>query len=259
MKSGILCVGAAALLIAGSVFAQDSTGAIASVPAVSPSCPAKSMSPPVYPTLSMVNNEAGTAIVSVALDACGRVVDAKIAKGSGTTALDGAALDAARAWVLGTPGAADKIVEGRREIPVHFGIKTRSSNAYPPPAKATPAAIGWPSTHSRPRYIADNSGEFASVVAAERAARAGANRPYAVPYPGVGGVFLAEGSEASPEYWLLAQLSQWNQIAVRYRPVMENGEPVVHMLLVCDDGPSRCARNLHTLMHGLPFAEAKQP
>lgn len=256
MKPTAVLLGSIALFITASVSAQESTGATAPVPPATDGCPAKSAPSPVYPMAAMRNNQRGTTVVSVALDACGRVIDARVAKGSGYKLLDDAAVDAVRPAVFGPTGAADKVVNGRLDIPVRFDI-TGADPRTPPPADPTPAQIGWPSTHGHPHYIADTSGEFASVAAAEKAVRSGTSRSFPVPYPGVGGAFLATGSEAHPEFWLLAELSQWNRIAVRYRPVMENGEPVVHVLLVCDDGPGRCARNQHVLMKGLPFAEAK--
>lgn len=256
MRLPIAFLGVIALCIAMAVPAQEPIATSASAPAAAVECPAQHTPSPAYPMAAMKHDQRGTAIVSVALDGCGRVVDARIAKGSGYKLLDDAALESVRSSVLGPPGAADKVVDGRREISVRFDM-TSALPDTPPLTKATPAQIGWPGTHAHPRYVADSPDEFASVAAAEKVARSGTSHSYEGPYPGLGGVFLATGSQARPEFWWLAELSEWNRIAVRYRPIIENGEAVVHMLLVCDDGPSRCSRNRHVLMKGLPFAAAK--
>ena len=79
-----------------------------------------------------------------ALDECGRVLDARVAKSSKTKVLDEAALAAARTWVLEQP-TADKLVDGRFETPVDLNLQ---DDVTP-----TPSGMGWPSSHKRPRYV----------------------------------------------------------------------------------------------------------
>lgn len=57
-----------------------------------------SFTPPAYPTESRRQREEGTVVLSLLLDTDGRVAEIAVAKSSGSSRLDRAALDAARRW-----------------------------------------------------------------------------------------------------------------------------------------------------------------
>lgn len=200
-----------------------------------------------------MNGLTGKVMVSLAVDGCGRVLDARVAKRSGSKVLDAAALEAAKGWVLGptTPEAQAKMIDGRIELPIDFELGT----GYSP----TPQHMGWPSTHTRPRYVLEPGGEFPSVDAAREVAKAPRERTYAPPYEGLSGSFVATGTRIQPEFWLLPFIDGRIDMAVRYRPVMENGEPVVRLLVVCAKPPEMCATDESFLLKGLPFAKASHP
>jgi hypothetical protein len=107
--------------------------------------------------------------------------------------------------------------------------------------------------------VLEPGGEFPSVEAAEETARAPTERSYPPPYDGLPGSFLATGTKAQPEFWLLPFTDGRIDLAVRYRPVTENGEPVVRLLVVCAKPAALCATDESFLMKGLPFAKASNP
>jgi TonB family protein len=249
---------AACVLLAlapGGAFAQETPVDVVPAQVAAANCPRKGMQPPRYPPEAFMKGVTGKVMLSLAVDECGRVLDARIAKGSGSKALDKASIEAAKGWVLGptTPEARAKMVDGRIETPTEFKLGDGSWS------RPTPRNMGWPSTHKRPRYVLEPGGEFPSVEAAEETARAPTERSYPPPYDGLPGSFLATGTKAQPEFWLLPFTDGRIDLAVRYRPVMENGEPVVRLLVVCAKPPAMCATDESFLMKGLPFAKASNP
>ena len=242
------------VLAAGEAFAQETPGAGAPAQVAPANCPRKGMQPPRYPPEAYRNGRTGKVMLSLAVDECGRVLDVRVAKGSGSKGLDKAAIEAAQGWVLGptTPEVQAKMVDGRIEMPTEF--KLEEGGSWP-----TPRNMGWPSTHKRPRYVLEAGGEFASVEAAQEVAKAPRERSYAPPYDGLPGSFLSTGTKTQPEFWLLPFTDGRIDLAVRYRPVMENGEPVVRLLVVCAKPPAMCATDESFLLKGLPFAKASNP
>jgi TonB family protein len=243
------------VLAAGDAFAQETPGAVVAPQVAPANCPRKGMQPPMYPPEAFRDGLSGKVVLSLAVDECGRVLDARVAKGSGSKALDKAAIRAAKDWVLGptTPEVQAKMVDGRIETPTEFKVEKQSA-PWP-----TPGRMGWPSTHKHPRYVLEPGGEFPSVEAAEKVANAPLERSYPPPYSGLPGNFVATGTKAQPEFWLLPVTDGRIDLAVRYRPVMEHGEPVVRLLVVCAKPPAMCATDESFLMKGLPFAKARNP
>ncbi|MBF6023843.1 energy transducer TonB [Lysobacter niastensis] len=205
-------------------------------------CPARWLQPPKYPMAMAKAGKGGHGVVSVAFDACGRVVDARMAKTTGRSALDEASLAAAKTWTLGKPEPDWKLVEGRFEAPVDFLPPTEVK-------MHTPKQLGWPDSHRRPRYRLEPSEQ--SFAESQSLISKGflAGRIGAPVYKE--GVFVATGSAAEPEFWY-----QSGGLAARYRPVMENGEPVVKVMVVCA-APNICSQLQPELLKGLPFAKAK--
>jgi TonB family protein len=209
-------------------------------------CPERQLSAPKYPMSLAKAGRGGHGAVSVAFDACGRVTDARMAKKTGRPELDEAILDAARTWTLGKPEPDWKLVDGRFEAPVDF---------LPPSAIKTssPKQLGWPSTHRRPRYELESASDDVPSFAEANSLISKAfvqGRIGAPVYQQ--GLFVATGSAATPEFWY-----QNGSLAARYRPVLENGEPLVKVAIVCARGQDGCAKHQAELLKGLPFAKAK--
>jgi len=244
-------LGMAALLAIGSAIAQDDSPSVANdAVKATGGCPRKSMGPPRYPPDAYRNNRTGTTVLSLSLDECGRVLDARVAKSSKTKVLDEAALAAARTWVLEQP-TADKLVNGRFETPVDFNLQ---DDVAP-----TPSGMGWPSSHKRPRYVLEPpSNDLALIEPVQTARREAPKRSYPPPYPGLSGSFVAVGTKDAPEFWFMPYIDGRIDMAARYRPVMENGEAVVRLFVVCDKPQAVCTKDTDFLMKGLPFAKAKK-
>ncbi|MBI1189194.1 MAG: TonB family protein [Tepidisphaera sp.] len=78
--------------------------------------------PPVYPDESRHRREQGTVLLHLAIEADGRVTAATIAKSSGYARLDGAALDAARAWRFTPAQSRGLPVRSEANLPVVFSL-----------------------------------------------------------------------------------------------------------------------------------------
>lgn len=239
---GIACLAAAQSAL--PVLAQSDVQASA---ADTQACPARQLLPPKYPMAMAKAGRGGHGIVSVAFDACGRVTDARMAKTTGWRELDAASLEIAKAWRLGKPEPDWKLVDGRYEAPVDFlppsEVKT-----------STPKQLGWPSTHRRPRYELESaSGNVPTFAEANSLiSKAFAQGRMGSPVY-QRGLFVATGSADAPEFWY-----EIGGVAARYRPVMENGEAVVKVALVCAPALNTCAQYQDDVLKGLPFARAKK-
>jgi TonB family protein len=194
----------------------------------------------------------GKSVVGVAFDSCGRVLDAKIVQSSGRKDLDGAALASAMRWTLGTPAADWKLVEGRYEAPVEFGMMPQDFRLK------TPKQLGWPDTHRRARYQleAPNGESIADALrwSSDAVLQGRFGMP---PYRGLSGSFVSTGTAIEPEFWMVIRSEDKVDVAVRYRPVMANGEPVVRLMVLCEKSSTACAQDEAFLLRGLPFAKAR--
>lgn len=241
IKAGVACFLAAQPAMHAHAQTQDRAPA-----AETQECPARQLRPPKYPMSVAKAGRGGHGMVSVAFDACGRVTDARMAVETGSRELDQASLEAARTWTLGKPAPEWKLVDGRYEAPVDF---------FPPVEikSASPTELGWPTTHRRPRYalegtagntptLAEAQSLISKAFLQRRIARSGYRE----------GVFVATGSTEAPEFWY-----QSGNVAARYRPVMENGEAVVKVALVCTAPQEDCAQREADALKGLPFARAR--
>lgn len=253
MLRSVICLSAA--LLAGQVFAQ-SAGATGDAVSADAACPAKRMGPPAYPVSAARSGVGGKVVLSLALDRCGRVLDARIARSSGREALDDAALEIAHHWVVGPldPASHASLVDGRYETPVEFVPPTGSHRIR------TPAEIGWPRSHKRPRYRPDlDAVSYRSVSEVMAGVLAGIpeDRTAPPPYAGLPGVFASTGNPDAPEFWMVAYTGAAGT-AVRYRPVIDEAGPVVLVSVVCDKGPGACEQDTAFLLKGLPFAKARK-
>lgn len=230
-------------------------------------CPAPVMAPPQYPAKQLRGGVSGTTLVLARIDDCGRVVEAKVSEGSGQSALDDAALETVRGWVL-SPAQREKVGGPWVKMPVRFaGTRT-----------VVPQAPKWPPTHRRPVYLLDEQGTGFDTIAAFRAAGVVRSEPmlkspYASSYDGSGNristPFMADAADGRT-FWLSylmqppptrgddgePRASQTQEVAIaRYRLVIEDGKPVVRVGLLCERAADECGRLQAFLLKGLPIAK----
>lgn len=218
-------------------------------------CPARQLRAPRYPMSQARAGRGGHGVVSVGFDACGRATDARMSRATGHKALDEASLEAARTWTLGKPEPEWELVDGRFEAPVDF---------FPPSeveAMSSPNQLGWPGAHSNPRYalepVTEATPTFADAESLiSKAVKQGRIGEPLYP-PGLPiyerSVFVATGNAATPEFWF-----RNGSFAARYRPILENGEPLVKVALVCATARDNCSQYEADVLKGLPFAKAKK-
>lgn len=240
---------------------------LAMAPTPAAACPPPVMAPPTYPARQLVRGISGTTIVLARIDECGRVLEAKVSEGSGQSALDEAALETVRAWVL-SAAQREKVGGPWVKLPVRFG-GTRT---------VVPQAPKWPFSHRRPVYLLDEQGVgFDSIAAFGKAGVVRAEpvlkSPFASVYDGAGNrismPFMADA--ASPTtFWLSYMMqpppsagedgaprsSPNREVAVaRYRLVVEDGKAVVRVGILCERPADECERLTAFLLKGLPIAK----
>lgn len=240
--------------------------ALAVAPAAA-DCPTPVMATPRYPARQLRGGVAGTTLVLARIDDCGRVVEAKVSEGSGQAALDEAALETVRGWVL-SPAQREKVGGPWVKMPVRFaGTRT-----------VVPQAPKWPVTHRRPTYLLDERGIGFDTIAAYQAANVVQSEPvltspYASTYDGSGTristPFMADATDPGT-FWLAYQMQpppppgadgeprpgMTQTVAVaRYRLLMEDGRPVVRVGLLCERAVDECDRLRAFLLKGLPIAK----
>jgi len=249
----LIGAGIACLVVVQSAMPVHAQSQVDSQTADTPECPARQLRPPRYPKSAARAGHGGHGVVSIAFDACGRVTDVRMARSTGKRALDDASLESARTWTLGKPQPDWKLIDGRYEAPVDFFSPSEIG------ALASPEQLGWPSTHQRPRYELETGGAVptfadAQSLISEAFLQGRVSAP--VYQPGLPmherGLFVATGNITTPEFWY-----QNGNLVARYRPVVENDEPVVKVALICGPVQDDCARYQPDLLKGLPFAKAK--
>ena len=238
----------AGLVAIAPAWAQDATPApVAGTARTEAGCPPPKTVPPRYPHELLRRNKGGTVLLDLSIDACGRVLQASVKKPSGHRALDEAAQAAAMQSVL-SPDERARAVNGHVERPIGFAVDPRTYT-FP--------QTDWPSTHKRPRYVLEPLAGYADVAAANTAIKSGREELRVPPYP-MSGRFIQLGSPGAREFWLFIHKGQEASLAARYRPVMEDGEAVVRLAVLCSDAPDACAKAQALLLKGLPFAKAKR-
>lgn len=211
-------------------------------------CPQPVRVAPSYPADMLERGQGGEVVLHATVDECGRVVRTEVGTGSGFPSLDQAAQVAVRQWVIGAEDRS-RTLNGRLEIPVAFNMGAARKLRYGDP--------DWPSSHKRPRYVLEGMPGFKSPAEVLKAYDFSPEKMIAAPYPGVRNLFFRQSGDNPVEYWLFIYRKPDPTVAVRYRLVMENGEPVVRLAFLCDNAPRICARDRKFLMKGLPFAKAR--
>ncbi|MGH8062190.1 MAG: energy transducer TonB [Pseudoxanthomonas sp.] len=210
-------------------------------------CPAAIRVAPSYPADMIEQGQGGTVLLDAVVDGCGRVMRTEVKAGSGFPSLDQAAQVAVRQWVVG--GDDRSSTGGHLEIPVAFNMEPARKLRYGDP--------DWPSSHKRPRYVLEELPGFKSPAEVLATYHFSPEKMITAPYPGVRNLLFRQASDNPVEYWLFIYRKPDPTVAVRYRLVMEHGEPVVRMAFLCDNAPRTCARDRKFLMKGLPFAKAR--
>lgn len=211
-------------------------------------CPPAIRVAPSYPADMLEQGQGGIVLLDVVVDECGRVVRTEVKTGSGFPSLDQAAQAAVRQWVVGVDDRSST-VDGRLEIPVAFNMEPAKKLRYGDP--------DWPSSHKRPRYVLEELAGFKSPAEVLKSYRFSPEKMIAAPYPGVRNILFRQRGDDPVEYWLFIYRKPDPTVAVRYRLMMENGEPVVRMAFLCDNTPRICAHDRKFLKKGLPFAWAR--
>ena len=229
----------------------DTSTQPASSAAIGAQCPTPSKNwPPDYPPQAMVAEVTGTVVVAATVDACGRVLAATVQISSRHKLLDDAGIKAVRQWTLSAAQRA-QVVDGVVAVPVDFRIQTLD-------ASAGPKAPDWPKTHRHPRYVlADGPSDYANAADAQTAIDALKPSWRLVPYPISGGSFMQLDAPTGREFWYFIYNGNKPDVAVRYQPVFDTGEPIVRLTVICDKQPKQCDAIRALMMKGLDYARAK--
>lgn len=237
------------VLLAATAWAEGPASPAAAASTAPGHCPEPVNRPPIYPIAMMRSGRGGKVLVDVATDACGRVVDAQVKRSSGVAALDEAALEAARLWVL-TPEQRAKEANGRVERELSFSVDTKVHNIRFAP-------LDWPDSHKQPRYELEPMESFATPRAASDAMKVAVAETMKPPYP-IQSTFFRNRTSEQHEYWMFIYKVGVPTVAARYRLAGDGGDPVVKLAMVCDGTPDACEKARTFLLRGLPFAKATQ-
>jgi hypothetical protein len=183
-------------------------------------------------------------VLDLTVDACGRVLDAVVTRGD-QPAFNAAALASVRGVTLSEAQRA-ATHDGHVSLPIRFGFEGGLSYQK----------VDWPRTHRRPRYLPDDQPmDYASAEAADAGIQAPPGLVWPSPYP-IRSRFVQLGPPEQREFWLFVSKGNVVNLAARYRPVLEAGEDVVRLAILCEDDPAACRKAEAFLLKGLPFAKA---
>lgn len=235
------------VLVMALIMAAAPVCAQTAADAVTPPCtPGKPLQGPRYPIEMVKRGINGTVVLDLTLDACGLVLDAIVKQGD-KKAFNEAALASVRGVTL-TPSQRAGARDGRLTLPIDF--KLGKDLSY--------QKIDWPTTHRRPRYELDNQAMvYATAVEANAAIKSSPDYFWPSPYA-VQSRFVQVGEPAAREFWLFIYKSGVANVAVHYRPLMVEDQPVVKLAMRCSDTPEACSKTESVLLQGLPFAKAKK-
>lgn len=211
-----------------------------------PCAPGKPLRGPDYPVEMAKRGVGGKVVLDLTVDACGLVLDAVVREGD-KKALNDAALASVKGVTLSESqraGARD----GHLSLPIIFNM--RMDQTY--------QKVDWPKTHRRPRYVIDDQAmAYATAAEANAAIKAPADHLWPSPYA-VRSRFVQVGEPDAREFWFFIFKNGDANVAAHYRPVMEEGQPIVKLAMRCGDTPDACTKTQEFLLLGLPFAKAKK-
>ena len=239
------------MLWAGAACAQPALPADAPGPTVvtSQDCPpAQPIRPPYFPPAMVREGRNGVVVLDLEVDACGRVTRASIQKKS-RKEFDEAALGSVRDASLSAEQLT-KVKDGHFQLEVAF---------QKPRNDIKPQRIDWPTTHGSPRYVVDDEPiGYSKASEANDAIQDPDGRMWMPPYMVNGSRFVQVGEPGHREFWYFLSVDRVPKLAVRYRPMMQEGEAVVRLAMICEDTEESCAKTRAVFMQGLPFAKARR-
>lgn len=193
-------------------------------------------------------NFKGEVQVSVRFDDCGVVTEAKVTKRSRLQSVNDAALNSSKLMVLNNEQRA-KAVDGLYTHVISFG--TNNNLKY--------EQLDWPKTHKKPVYVFDESAiGFDSVESASKAIRETNQNIVRPPVYPFAHRIVQFDAPTGREFWLFITSKGTATVAARYRPVMDNGKPIVKMRMLCELEQKQCDEVRGLLLKDLPVAPAKK-
>ena len=211
--------------------------------------------PPVNPQIYMPPDAVrasfdGEVIIAARFDDCGRVLEAKVRKRSRFQSVNDVALSTTKRMVL-SEDQRSKAIDG-------WYLRVISFKGENEPKHIKSVALNWPKTHGNPRYVVDESAiGFDSVGSANLAIRESIANIVRPPVYEFAHRIVQFDAPTGREFWLFLYSKGKATVAARYRPIIENGQPVVKLAMLCELEPSQCDGVRGILMRGLPFAKAK--
>jgi TonB family protein len=237
--ASLILVSAIILMLAWAQPASAETGADCT--------PGRRLGPPAYPPELAKRKISGSVVLDLTIDACGRVLAAAVKHADTHEAFNEAALESVDGVTL-MPAQRAGVVNGRVALPIDFHMNTKT---------LTYQKIDWPATHKHPRYVIDHLPMvYATADEASKAIKAQPDYFWPSPYP-VQSRFVQVGEPGRREFWLFVFKDGTANLAAHYRPVLEEGEPVVQLSVRCNDTAEACDKAQESLLKGLPFAKAK--
>lgn len=245
-KIAVACVGGM-LVLAGNA---DSAGSVAvAEPAAETACAAgKPLRHPVFPVAMVRAGQGGSVALDLRVDECGRIIGADVVSSTRAEFTE-AALASIQDRRLDQRQRA-QVVDGRYRWTVDFHK----------PEPLQPAPIDWPATHGAPQYRWEESARADDFATAAEASDGVPNPPglfWPTPFRISGSRFVQQGEPGKRVFWYFLSRDGDPLVALRYRPVIEQGAPVVRMTMWCDaeDG-AVCRHWFEVAAEGLPFAKA---
>lgn len=209
--------------------------------------PAPPIRAPTYPPDLMMKGISGTVVLTLTIDDCGRVLDAKV-KTPDRPAFNKAALASVQGASV-VPRLTTKAHAGTTDYTVSFNLD---------PKEYEYQDIDWPKSHVRPRYeLQPPDATFADAAAVDAAFPFDPANAWKPPYPGVRSRFIQTGTPGAREFWFVIFKGREPNLAARYQPVMIGGEPVVKLSVLCGDAAANCSQATTRLLEGLPYAKAR--
>lgn len=213
--------------------------------------------PRLPPEVMMKDDIKASVLLDVGIDTCGRVTDVTVKKSSKQAGFDEAAVDAIKDATL-TPEQRKRASNGRVLVPFDFSFGPVTGTAARP-FSGRIRKVDWPRTHRRPHYVLEPAPpEYTTADMASQAIKSRPNEHWQMPYSVMGRFVPVGEPDKRDEYWLFIAKGLAPNVAARYRPTMENGEPIVRLAIICDDTPGACDKTRDFLLKGLPYAKAKK-
>jgi TonB family protein len=211
-------------------------------------CPNPIQQVPRYPVEAVRRDIGGEAIVAGRFDDCGRVTEVVIRKKSGNKFIDAEAVNNLKRTIL-SESQRSRAVDGYYEMTISFGVEKNLRYEQ----------LDWPKTHKNPVYELDESAiGFDSVESASKAIRETDENIIRPPVYPFAHRIVQFDAPTGREFWLFINSKGTASVAARYRPVMDNGKPIVKMRMLCELQQKQCDDVRALLLKDLPMSPAKR-